>query len=100
MSGNPSDLVHVNFAGMETVQGDLRASLGKFQEAIRTLDTEIRKHLAEWEGGARDAYNTSQARWNAAADQMAILVNDLHGTVANVKEIHAQAERVIQASWE
>lgn len=89
----------VDYGGMDSGAANFRASLNRFQGILNDLDRDIRTHLAEWEGGAREAYNQAQARWAQSAQRMENAIQGMGGAVQDSGEIHKGGDGRVASSW-
>lgn len=93
------DYVYVNFGGMQNGQANFLTALKQFQQALQTLDAQVRSTMAEWEGDARTAYEAKKREWELAAQRMATVVQGMGGAIGDSHDIHLQAERQNTSLW-
>ena len=93
------DLTYVNFGGMETGA----ANFGRVAKALETelndLNAKVQKHFADWEGGAKQAYNDAQVMWRSTADSMNNLVVQLQNVIQTGHENYTNAESTNTKIW-
>lgn len=94
-----NDLTYVNFGGMETGA----ANFGRVAKALETelndLNAKVQKHFADWEGGAKQAYNDAQVMWRSTADSMNNLVVQLQNVITTGHENYSNAESTNTKIW-
>jgi ESAT-6 family protein len=93
------DYTYVNFGGMQNGQANFLAALKNFQNALQTLDNNVRTTLADWDGDARTAYESKKREWEAAAQKMATVVQGMGGAIGDSHDIHRTAENQNTALW-
>ena len=76
------DFTKVNFGQMELAQSDMISILGSFERATDDLITKLKQELAgHWEGpgGAEEYFRQHEEKWNVAAANMRLHLNELQG---------------------
>lgn len=94
-----TDYTYVNFGGMQNAQQNFLSALKSYQATLETLDSQVRAHLAEWDGDARAAYEQKSREWKQAAQQMATAVSSMSKVIGESHDIHLGAERQNTAMW-
>jgi len=90
----------VSLEQMAFVEGEMRSITTKIQSTLSDLDDAAKQHLAEWSSDARDAYNLAKAKWDAAADQMAVQLGQATTAVGNIGEYYTSGEKYGTSLWE
>ncbi|MFI0351773.1 WXG100 family type VII secretion target [Actinomadura sp. 9N407] len=93
------DRTYVNFGGMSQGQANFLNVLKQYQQIIETLDTQVRTHLAEWDGDARSAYEMKSREWKAASQRMSTAVSGMGRSIGDAHDIHLGAEKINTALW-
>jgi len=94
-----SDFTSVNAASMATAIGDLKNAHSKVEEDLTSLEGELEGSLSEWTGEAREAYRQAKAKWDAAANHMAQVIQVMGSTMQGIGENYDSNERSIQSAW-
>ena len=63
------------------------------------LDSQVRTHLAEWDGDAKQAYEQKSREWKIASQRMAFAVQAMGKSIGDAHDIHLQAEKINTAQW-
>ncbi|WP_026415337.1 WXG100 family type VII secretion target [Actinomadura oligospora] len=90
---------YVNFGGMQNGQQNFLAALKQYQSTLDQLDAQVRAHLAEWDGDARQAYEAKSREWKQAAQRMATAVSGMSQAIGDSHDIHLGAERTNAGMW-
>lgn len=67
--------------------------------ALGELETYAGQHMAEWTGAAKEQYEVSKQRWNAAADQMAVCLANASQSLFNISDAYGTAEQRQAQIW-
>lgn len=94
-----SDFTQVNAGAMSQGIGDLQAAYNSTESTLTSLEGELEQSLAQWDGDARAAYSAAKAKWDAAADHMAQVIQKMTSTLSTIDENYAANERAISSSW-
>jgi early secretory antigenic target protein ESAT-6 len=93
------DYTAVQFGAMQTGEADFASTYQALQNTLTTLEGQLQSSLAEWTGGAQQAYHVAKAKWDAAAADMATVVSQLGQVVGVANENYMQAESVNTSMW-
>ncbi|MCG5220539.1 WXG100 family type VII secretion target [Streptosporangium soli] len=93
MSGGDIDRTLVDFGQMDRSAGDFAFQWKALESTLQTLEEELDKLLAGWEGDARDAYLQARVKWDASSGRMAAVLQQLGGTIEIGRENFTKAEQ-------
>lgn len=71
------DVLVVNFAALQKASADIQTALNTLQSQLAQLERDAAPLVASWDGGARQAYDVRQARWQQAATDLAEILRDI-----------------------
>lgn len=94
-----SDATSVNAAAMAAGLDDLRKAYTNLRSALDALTGELNSSLANWDGEAKNVYHDAQAKWNAACDHMAAVIEKMQTVLGQITEGYDTTERGIQSRF-
>jgi 6 kDa early secretory antigenic target len=95
-----SEFTAVNFGGMAQGEADFASVYQALQNTLTTLESQLNSSLSQWTGSAQQAYYAAKAKWDAAAADMATVVNSLSQVIGVANANYTQTEAVNRAMWE
>lgn len=72
-----SDVLLVDFGALARASDDIQGALSALHSQLEQLESEAAALVATWDGQARQAYEIRQARWRAAAEDLAAMLRDI-----------------------
>lgn len=75
------DMVY-RFNSIATGSSDIGSFVARMQGELAAIEAEANRLRATWDGATQQAYTTQQTKWDAAADQITVLLNTLSQVVA------------------
>lgn len=72
-----SDVLLVDFGALARASDDIQGALNALRNQLDQLESEAAALIATWDGQARQSYEIRQARWRAAADDLATMLRDI-----------------------
>jgi WXG100 family type VII secretion target len=94
-----SDYTAVQFGAMSTGEADFASVYAQLQSTLDTLQSQLQSSLQSWTGSARQAYYAAKAEWDAAAADMATVVQQLSAVVGTANHNYQAAESTNTAMW-
>jgi len=94
-----SDFTAVSFGAMSEAEADFAATYQALQGTLSSLESELNSSLAQWSGSAQQAYFAAKQQWNAAAADMATVVNSLSHVIGMANENYISTESANRAMW-
>lgn len=67
---------------------------------LRSLESELQALMQSWEGEDQAEYRTVQAKWNAAVEQMRMLLSENGALLDSVADGHKRDERRSSQMWQ
>jgi WXG100 family type VII secretion target len=71
------DVLVVNFAALQKASADIQGALNTLHSQLAELERDAAPLVAGWDGEARQAYDTRQARWQRAATELAGILRNI-----------------------
>jgi WXG100 family type VII secretion target len=71
------DVLVVNFAALQQASADIQSALSALETQLGQLERDAAPLVVSWDGAARQAYDTRQARWRQAADDLSRILRDI-----------------------
>jgi ESAT-6 family protein len=94
-----SDYTKAVFGQLEQSQADFTSTYSNLQDTINTLDSQLRTHLAQWDGSAQAAYYSAKAVWDNAMADMANVLNQLGVVIGVANQNYTAAESANTQLW-
>lgn len=95
-----NDFTAVNFGTMAQGEADFASVYQALQNTLTTLESQLNASLHAWTGSAQQAYYAAKAKWDAAAADMAAVVNSLSSVIGVANQNYTQTEAVNRSMWE
>lgn len=90
MSGDGYTLV--NFPAMQEAQANFQRALSEYKATLAELHSNIVSTLSDWEGDADEAYKAKQTQWNAAGDQLGLVVQNMGKAIGDSHDTYRLTE--------
>ncbi len=71
----------VSFAALHKASDDIQTALNTLHSQLDTLEKDGATLVAGWSGDAREAYDARQAKWRAAAGDLASMLRGIKNAV-------------------
>lgn len=94
-----SEYTAVSFGAMSTGAADYASVYQSLNSTLQTLQGELQSTLSTWTGEAQSAYYAAKAKWDAAAADMATVVNSLSNVVSTAGENYVTTEQRNTQMW-
>ncbi|GAA3245633.1 hypothetical protein GCM10017691_52900 [Pseudonocardia petroleophila] len=91
--------IKVGFAALATAQEDIRATTKRMNDRLTELEDGLRPITATWQGEAAQFYREKQREWNAAAVDIAAVLDRIGRAVGTANENYQQAEARNLSFW-
>jgi WXG100 family type VII secretion target len=75
-------LIQAEFAAFRAAEQSFARALRELETTLDRLEHELDQSLAEWDGEARNAYTTAQARWDKSSRELHAELARLHKAIA------------------
>jgi WXG100 family type VII secretion target len=82
----------VNMSNVQAVADEMASIANYIQEMLTDLDSETKKHLAEWDSNSRSAYDTAKKKWDNAAANMVLQAQKAQANLSSINDNYALAE--------
>jgi 6 kDa early secretory antigenic target len=83
----------VNFGAMEHASLSIQRALGTLNARLEEIDKMGRRLSAGWTGGAQQAYQSRQAGWQQAANDMSMTLKDIQIALNNAMHRYLETEK-------
>ncbi|MBO0871734.1 MAG: WXG100 family type VII secretion target [Micromonosporaceae bacterium] len=87
------DTLLVNFAALHQASTDIQQALGALETQLAQLERDAAPLVATWDGDARQAYDTRQARWRQAAEDLSIILRNIKAAVDDSASDYTATEK-------
>ncbi|MBE1533336.1 WXG100 family type VII secretion target [Actinomadura algeriensis] len=88
-----------NFGTMQQAQADFSLAYRALVDELNDLESNLEKNLAQWEGSAVQAYWDAKRQWDAAANHIGQVLNQLGTVIGEAHSNYSNAERMNQGIW-
>lgn len=95
-----SGAFYANTQGMDQAMDDLLIAANKLRSILDNLDQEIQPMLNSWDGDAAAMYKHCQQKWNAATDDMRLVLGQAGITVGNATQLYGTVDAQVAAAWQ
>jgi len=86
-------LLLVNFGSLSQASGDIASALSQLQTRLAEVKRDGDKLAETWQGTAKSAYYERQRKWEAAADDLTIILRQIQGALDESKNDFHDTER-------
>jgi len=93
------DYTAVNFGAMAQGEADFASTYQSLNSTLQTLESQLQSSLNQWTGAAQTAYYAEKAKWDAAAQDMAMVVQSLGKAVGTANANYEVTEKTNSAMW-
>ena len=97
MSGD--DYTRANFSGLSAGAENFSLAARALRDELSDLEGKLKANLAQWDGGAREAYWQAKAKWDKAANDMQTIVQALGGAIGDAHQNYQAAEKSNTSIW-
>jgi WXG100 family type VII secretion target len=94
-----ADYTAVSFGGMAAGEADFASTYQALSSTLQTLESQLQSSLSLWSGSAQQAYYAEKAKWNAAATDMAAVVQNLSKVIGMANQNYQVTENVNRSMW-
>ena len=91
--------IRVSFEGMEALAGDISQQASTLESTLEDLKSRIKPVIAQWEGGAGEAYTAAQSNWDTAASDLQQVLAQIATAVRAAGEAFRAGEQQNTARW-
>ena len=88
-----------NFSMADQVRDHMASINNEIHSMLSTLDGDVRKSLASWESGAREAYDAAKLQWDAAAGRMPASLGRAEQALSAISDGYLQVEHFGIDQW-
>ncbi|QPK83574.1 WXG100 family type VII secretion target [Corynebacterium qintianiae] len=91
--------IKYEFGQLAGAAGDLRASVAQINRMLDDLKSGLQPMVSTWTGDAAEAYNAHQQKWDAAADDLNVILNNVAEAVEGGNDRMRQVNNAAAQSW-
>ncbi|GGC64947.1 WXG100 family type VII secretion target [Hoyosella rhizosphaerae] len=91
--------IKYNFGQIEALRADLASSTAAMNSNLADLKSFLAPLVSDWTGGAAEAYQVQQRRWDEAAQGLNQVLESIGRAVGTGNEQMADAERAAMNQW-
>lgn len=88
-----------NFALADETRDNMAMITNRIHTLLEDLNSEVQTSLANWESGARDAYNAAKAEWDAAAARMPAALGRAEVALSSISDGYLRVEHYGVDLW-
>ena len=88
-----------SFSAADATRDQMAAITLRMQAMLQELDNNVKGSLQQWTSAARDQYNISQAKWNAAANEMPKCLNRAELALNEISNGYLRVEHTGVNMW-
>ena len=87
------DTLLVNFAALHQASADIQQAMGALETQLAQLERDAAPLVATWDGQARQAYDSRQASWRQAAEDLSIILRNIKAAVDDSASDYTSTEK-------
>ena len=87
------DGIKVNHGALDTAVDDMRQTVGKIDERLNQLESELQPLRNSWAGNQQVAYTVAKGKWDTAIQEMRDLLNETHMAVTTSNDDYRNADK-------
>lgn len=91
---------YFNFVRAQAVIVNLGSANQKLKALLEQQDIDVRNAVRQWDSEAEKQYKAAKARWDAAADQLPVILTGASQTLSGVSDLLFRTENQNAASWQ
>jgi 6 kDa early secretory antigenic target len=91
--------IEVHYNHVDNVGDALDAGTASIQRMLDNLETAIAPLKASWAGSAREQYDVSKRRWDAAVADMHVLLGNSSGVLHDMKHAYQRTDLNLAMRW-
>lgn len=97
MSNN--DYTMANFGTLQQSESDFAGAYSGLQSQLSELETNLQKNLVSWTGGAQQAYWNYKSKWDQAAGNCGMILQNLQSVIGDAHTNYHTAEQYNTTLW-
>jgi len=94
-----SSAIEVNFGSLADGQGAIKGIYQQLVATLEELDSDLRPMVSSWSGAAQSSYLDCKQNWDQAAEQLALLLNQIGSRVGTAHDNYQAAEHSAKGNW-
>jgi ESAT-6 family protein len=94
-----SSYTRANFGALSSGAENFAIAQGTLRRELDELETSLNHKLAQWEDGAQQAYTECKKQWDAAAADMATIIQKLGLAIGTAHDNYQAAEKYGVSIW-
>jgi 6 kDa early secretory antigenic target len=91
--------ITVTFATISQAQGDIASTASRMNSTFSDLKSYLAPLVASWEGAAASEYQTLQARWDNAANDLNVVLEQISRITGQTHDNYRATESANTAVW-
>lgn len=91
--------IKVDFGSLADGQGAINGVYRQLVATLEQLEADLQPMVSSWTGTAQASYAQCKRNWDQAAEQLALLLNNIGSAVGTANENYQAAERAAKANW-
>ncbi|WP_033436748.1 WXG100 family type VII secretion target [Saccharothrix sp. NRRL B-16314] len=91
--------IKVSFAELGNAANDISSQASKVQSELDNLKDRLNPVIAQWQGGASEAYQQAQTAWDQSAAGLQQVLAQVGTAVAAATEAYQAAENKNRGRW-
>lgn len=99
MTGCLVSEIGVNFANLARTQGHIASNVSSMNAQLNQLHDYLRPLVATWDGEAATTYVALQAKWEQAANELNLVLQQIAAATADANSAFAATERANAARF-
>lgn len=92
-------IIKVNSGGLQGLVSQMQSGVNELRSMLADMDSRLGPLRENWEGAAKESYQTAQRQWNTQIDDMNRLLQEVSAAVQTSNENYMAGESRNQKSW-
>jgi 6 kDa early secretory antigenic target len=91
--------IQINFQALSAGQAGIGKTFGQLQATLDELEADLQPMIETWSGAAQEAYLTCKNRWDAAALELAAVLQTVSRAVGIANENYQATHSATMQIW-
>ncbi|MEJ2857446.1 MULTISPECIES: WXG100 family type VII secretion target [unclassified Saccharothrix] len=94
-----NDRIEVNFGELASAAGNISSQASQVEQQLEDLKARLAPVIAQWDGGASEAYQEAQRKWDTSAADLQSVLASIGVAVQQATEAYEAAENTNRGRW-
>ncbi|MDR1998485.1 MAG: WXG100 family type VII secretion target [Frankiaceae bacterium] len=91
--------IKVDFGSLTEGESAIKGVYQQLVSTLEQLEADLRPMVSSWSGAAQESYTECQQRWDRAAADLSVLLNQIGQAVGTANDNYQAAESAARSNW-